>query len=469
MGSDQKLLSLLKTLDSTELKRFSLYLESPYWVRYEGLLPLLQAFIPFLLGEQSTPPAEVELYKLVFPGQPFDRKRLSYPLHYLDRELERFLGLEFYQKQGFQQQINTLKALSNRKQEKHVRRSRTRLEKARSEFAQHQETYWQEELELQLLSGQEAFQNGDIAGYHKFNQQASDCLDELYFLRRLKFSCERLNDQRIFSISFDHPFSEEVIRFLSRRPGLQPITAMYFHIYHTLVGENEDFHFDSLLNLIQEHQHKFAQTDMREVYLFALNFCIRKFRGGLKDFADKALFLYQEGISSGILFDGLYLSSRTFTNAIKQALVLGKYDWIENFIDEYGEKLAPNNRRDTLCYNLADYYYHIQQYDQVLDQLKLLRFSDLHYHLGSRVLLLKTYYQMDAMDSLLSLLASFSIYLRRKKELSQGLKRTYLNFCKLLHKVLILSPSDPKERIRKEIQETTPLAERAWLNELVSC
>ncbi len=458
-----KVTSLLASLGPDERDRFRDYLRSPYWVTHRGLVDLYQAFVPFLEGERENPPTDRELFAACFQGEKLDKKRLSYPLHYLNVELERFLGIEYYRRQGHQKDLNELKALREKGQEKHFRHRWTRLEKERSQNQQARSTYWEEEQELQQLAALEAFKKQDVETYQECQQKASAYLDQAYFLRRLKMSCERLNEQRIFTSHFHHPFSKEVVLFLEQQDQLDPLTAMYLHIYHTLEEAEEESHFEALCTLIDEQQDKVSRADMREVYLYALNYCIRKFRTGQISIAEKALHLYQQGIETRILFDGAHLPSRTFTNAVKQALVLRQFDWIRSFIESYRDHLAPDSRQDTLFYNLADYYYHLEEYGKVLDQLKQLRFNDLHYHLGSRVLLLKTYYHMEETDALLSLLASFSVYLRRKKELSTPLRRTYLNFCRLLHKVLSLKPSADREKIREQIRETNPLAERSWL------
>jgi hypothetical protein len=458
-----KVTALLASLGPDERERLLDYLRSPYWVTHAGLVDLYRAFLPFLEGRRTDPPTDQELFAAFFNESSLDKKRLSYPLHYLNVEVERFLGMEYYRRQGHQKDLNELKALMEKGQDKHLRHRWSQLQKERSGNLKARAAHWEEEMELQQLAALEAFQKQDMEAYQKCQQKASTYLDQAYFLRRLKMSCERLNDQRIFSTAFHHPFSKQVVRFLEQQEHRDPLTAMYLHIYYTLEEMEEESHFAALCALIDEHQQRISPTDMREIYLYALNHCIRKFRSGQTSIASKALHLYQQGIETRILFDGDYLPSRTFTNAVKQAIVLRQFDWIKSFIESYRDHLAPESRQDTLFYNLADYYYHLEEYEKVLDQLKQLRFSDLHYHLGSRVLMLKTYYHMEETDALLSLLASFSVYLRRKKELSTSLRKTYLNFCTLLHKVLSMKPSADREKIREQIRETNPLAERSWL------
>ena len=175
--------------------------------------------------------------------------------------------------------------------------------------------------------------------------------------------------------------------------------------------------------------------------------------------------LYIKGIENKSLFDGGYLSHWTYSNVVKLALRLQRFEWTETFIKEQAIRLAPHVREGTEHYNLAELFYHKKDFDAVLDHLNLLHFTDLQHHLGSRVILLKTYYELAEEESLLSLLSSFSVYLRRNKKISTPMKKTYLNFCNLLHQLLRRNPKK-WEVLGEEINHTQPLAEKTWLLQL---
>ncbi|HQU59781.1 MAG TPA: hypothetical protein PLU64_11320, partial [Saprospiraceae bacterium] len=207
---------------------------------------------------------------------------------------------------------------------------------------------------------------------------------------------------------------------------------------------------------------KIQPTERREVYLYAINFCARKIRQGKETYVPVVLGLYIQGISDESLFEGGYLSHWTYTNVVKLALRQKDFDWAEHFIRDYSDKLSPQSREDALHFNLAELFYQKEQYGEVLSHLTKLNFSDMFYHIGSRTVLVKTFYESEEIESLLSLLASFSNFLRRNKKISASLKKTYLNFCNLLIQLLHDNPRK-REKIKGQIQATQPLAERAWL------
>ena len=82
--------------------------------------------------------------------------------------------------------------------------------------------------------------------------------------------------------------------------------------------------------------------------------------------------------------------------------------------------------------------------------------------LGARVLLAKIHYETGAEEALLSLLASFTIFLQRNKQISRSLKRAYLNFCQLFARMLRTPPAK-MDHIIQTIQTTQPLTDKEWL------
>ncbi|MEM7574690.1 MAG: hypothetical protein AAF433_17425 [Bacteroidota bacterium] len=97
----------------------------------------------------------------------------------------------------------------------------------------------------------------------------------------------------------------------------------------------------------------------------------------------------------------------------------------------------------------------------------MVAYSDLNYYLGARVLLAKIYWEIQAEEPLLSLVAAFTIFLKRNREISNDLKHTYLNFCQLLYKILRLD-SSKRQQLEDEIKSTKLLTDRSWLLEIIN-
>ena len=87
-------------------------------------------------------------------------------------------------------------------------------------------------------------------------------------------------------------------------------------------------------------------------------------------------------------------------------------------------------------------------------------------NLHAKTMLVKMYYELDEGNALDSLLGSMRTYLQRKKVLSYH-KTNYKNIISLTKKMLRVNPfeREQKEKLKTEIEATSPLTERRWLLE----
>lgn len=458
---NSKLIELLQTFSKEEMRRFRDFAASPFFNKSEELAAFANYLEELSPGFPSRKISKEVVFLKLFPGQAFDARQMAYLMNYLLKLAEQFLAVQRYEEDETLVNCHILEQFVDRKLEKHYQFLFKRTSEALNEKQERDEMWFFHRYRLSKIAA-DHFISLRIREFDPTLQMASDTLDDFYFFHKLKFACEMLNRQSILSVEYLLHFVEEVKEFLLRKEDKNPLIGIYLSIFLSLASPEEEKHFQVLMELIERHSASIDKKEMREIYLYAINFCARKIRNGQESYIPVVLKLYEEGIADRSLLEGNYLSHWTYTNVVKLALRLERYAWIEDFIETYSPTLAPDFRRDAQHYNLAELFYHKKDFDRVLDHLSQLHFSDLHYHLGSRVILIKTYYEQDALEPLLSMLASFSVYLRRNKKISLPIKKTYLNFCGLLHQVL---RNNPRKRadIKEEIQSTQLLAERAWL------
>ncbi len=458
---NSKLIDLLQSFDQAEFRQFRDFVASPYFNKNQDLVRLVA-----YLQEQGPgfPPDKIKkdvVFRTLFPKAPFDKKQIGYLMNYLLKLAERFLAVQRYQQEEILLSCHTLDQFVSRKLDKHYNFlfARTRKTLEETDRKDGQAFYYQYLLSQAATSH---FYSQQVRKFDPSLQMVSDDLDKFYFFHKLKYSCEMLNRKTIITADYHLTFVEEVKTYLVNEKKIDPLIEIYLRIFLTISFPEQEEHFEKLMRLIERYADTLEQKTRREIYLYAINYCAPKIREGKDKYVPVMLELYTKGIENRSLFDDAYLSHWTYSNVVKLALRLKRYGWIESFIKEHGESLPPQLREDAEHYNLAELFYHKKDYDQALTHLNQLHFTDLHYHLGSRVVLLKTYFELDAVESLLSLLASFSVYLHRNKKISAPVKKTYLNFCNLL---LQLTRRNPKKwaAIGDEIRQTEPLAERAWL------
>lgn len=457
---NSKLLELLGGFDQNEFRQFCEFVASPYFNKNEDLIALVDYLEPLAPDFPQDKIKKEVVYKVLFRGQPFDKKQMAYLMNYLLKLGERFLAIQRYEKDDMLMNYHMLEQFVDRKLDKHYnylfKKTQETLQVTDRQDGQ---GYYYQYLLSKVATNH--FYSQQIRKFDPSLQMVSDQLDKFYFFHKLKYSCEMLNRQAIISADYQLTFVNEVKAYLINRKDIDPLIEIYLHIFLSLSFPEDEKHFEKLMELMEKYALEIDQKTRREIYLYALNYCAPKIRKGEK-YTSIMLNLYIKGIENKSLFDEAYLSHWTYSNVVKLALRLQRYEWIESFIREHVASLPPQLRDDAEHYNLAELYYHKKAYDEVLDHLNQLHFTDLHYHLGSRLMMLKTYYELDADEPLLSLLASFSVYLRRNKNMSASMKKTYLNFCNLLYQLMRRNPKKWK-KLGEAIQNTQPLTDRAWL------
>ena len=110
-----------------------------------------------------------------------------------------------------------------------------------------------------------------------------------------------------------------------------------------------------------------------------------------------------------------------------------------------------------------------KNYNKAIQLLLSVEYNDVFYQLGSKTILLKSYYELDEYDAMTSLMDSFRILLQRKKDISKNNKQLYLNFIIILKKLIAKTADKTKMKtLQEKIAKTSPLADRKWLNEKVN-
>ena len=149
------------------------------------------------------------------------------------------------------------------------------------------------------------------------------------------------------------------------------------------------------------------------------------------------------------------------------SLRLGEYEWAENFLNQYGDKLPIDFRKNALSYNRALIFFYQKKYDKVISLLHSVEYDDLVYNLSSKSMLMAIYYEQDEYDALYFLADAFKAYLNRHKDINEKMRFNYMNYILFVRKLTKIMPGDNKgiDSLRQEIKEAKGVASERWLIE----
>ena len=155
------------------------------------------------------------------------------------------------------------------------------------------------------------------------------------------------------------------------------------------------------------------------------------------------------------------------------ALRLDEFDWVEQFIHQYKNNVKDSVRENVFNYNLASLYFARRQYKEALQLLLQVEFTDAAYHLGAKIIQLKSYYALQEWEAALSLMEAYRNLVQRDKQLSEYRRLSNMNMLKVAKKLVILAQKADylaEEKLKKELvsiekalQKSQPLANLDWI------
>ena len=207
------------------------------------------------------------------------------------------------------------------------------------------------------------------------------------------------------------------------------------------------------------------------MYYSAINYCIRKSNiEGKANFLGELLDLYKDLLKKEIIISDDGLSPWDFKNIVSCATRLKEFEWTEWFIKNYNKYIPINYRENAVSFNLSQLYFHQKKYNELISLLQTVDYEDFSYNLNAKMFLLTTYYEIDEIEPLISLLESFRTYLNRHKNYPEERRRPYINLIKFTKKLTKVLPGDKSalKSLKEELSTTKNIAGSAWLKEKIA-
>lgn len=247
------------------------------------------------------------------------------------------------------------------------------------------------------------------------------------------------------------------------RFSANPSVLVYYHCFN-IMHTGAEAHFPALKTLLASHDGLLPPQELRDVYLVAINFCIKKLNTGARGYIREALHLYRTGLERDVIPDNGILAKATYQNILLLAIAVEEWDWALDFLEHYRSALPPGERHNTYHFNLALYYFRKKDYPAAQDILRRVEFRDVFHNLDARRMLVRIYYDTGAFSALDSLLHSFRIYLQRHRNIGYH-RDLNANFVRCVQRLLQLPPGDAaaRDQLRRRIAAETYIAEREWL------
>lgn len=461
------LIRLLNGLNQKETKEFLKFLNSPYFNHRKDVIALFEYYLKgksFLTSNLDKP----ALFNHVYPNEVYDDAKTRHLLSYLTSLVKQYYAVSSFRENNFQQQFNLTKKLKRKGLNKDFEKEWSKAQQINIKLGFQNTQYHLQQYLLHLqksefLSQQKRKGDSDM-------QTSINELNNFYIASILKQNCSILNYQKMSSETYNAPLLDEILEKVDNHKLKNvPAIAVYYYCLLTLKEPQNKEHYNQLKKIIRQYRSYFKKSEIKNIYLIAINYCIKKLNGGQRAYIREAFEWYREGLKNEVLLENGILSLFTYKNILNLGLELKEFDWIEKYLVVYKAYLNEIDRENHFTYCQAVFYFNKPDYNSVLSLLQKVNFENKLHQLDARRMLLRIYYEQNEINALESLLDSFQIYINRQKDIGYH-KDHYLNLIRFVRKFLNYNLRNKSicKKLALEIEKTNALAERKWLLRLLA-
>ncbi|MBK7940236.1 MAG: hypothetical protein IPJ82_25535 [Lewinellaceae bacterium] len=451
-----QLRQLIFSFSAAEKREARKFLESPYFNQRRDVVQLFDWFC------ENETPEKTSAKRRLFGEKTVGDQELRLRMTYLHRLLERYIAQKETDADEVAQKLQLATAYRKRGLVTQFDRARKGLEKMMENNSLRDARYHDWQFRLHWETHQISHARNPTE--YKHLRAASMAADVAYLTLKLRLVCLLTVHQTLYSVEYDTGWEAEVVDFADKNfSQTHPAVAVYLHCYRMMRHPENESHFQQFKKLLLSDNGTFSGEEMHGLFIWAINYCVRRLNAGEKRYFREVSELYKPGLESGYLLENGVLPRFTYHNVVAAGLQTGDLEWVGFFIHHYKNNLEKQYRESAFCFNLARLEFARKQYGAVLELLQKANYRDVLVNLATKTLLLKTYYELDEFDLLQSHLDAMHNYISRKRII--GYHRTnYLNVIRYTSKLLGLRFSDKNEvkKLRTAVEQEENLGEKDW-------
>lgn len=462
---NRKLVQVFNSLDNKEVKKLQ------HWIKVEldktgkEVLKLLDFLVkerkkklPKYLKEQA--------FKQVFPTRPYKAQQLYQICSDLFKLIEKFLAFQEMEKDNSLMLQSLAKAYRQKNLEQQFVQTTKSIEVLLNDKQPYRDDqYWQKQFAWKYdycdyIESQERSVDTNL-------QDVFNTFETYMVASQIKQLVLMYTHQNVYQTDYNTGLSDVVIEYIGTHTHFLAIPAIsiYYYYYKAMNAPENPVFFQKMHQLLQENSKIFPIEETRNLYALAANYCIRKSNKGETLYTSLLLSLYESGLKDDILLDNGIISQFHYKNIVVLALKIKNVEKAKELMQEYKDKLHLKDRQDlyNLCFARISFYE--GNFKEAMYLLSSFNSKDPLLFLDAKYILLKTYYELEELSLLDSLLDSMSQYVKRKAQIPKGHQNYYKQVLKVTKNLLNLPFSKTEKQAKKiteEIEQIRISDERMW-------
>jgi len=463
-----KVLNLLRSLNSKEFKEFNRFLNSPFFNTNPRIVSLYEQLKKYYPAFDSPKLAREKLYKKIFPTKTYHYQQMANLVSELTRLIEAYFIQLSLKDDPFQQKKILSESYQRRELFEPLKKLTfdllTELNSAKKESSL---------LQNYLVLKNYFFrpQKDNIWNDESILLKLVVALDQFYFQEKLILTGEIKSRAAILKSDIEIPLLAEIKEIVAQDPN-NHILYTYFLLLEILDNQNET-NYQQLKNYFQENYHHLPNKLSITIFRILTNYCSRQINKGNDIFYSEQFQLYQLGLSAQLILYNNIISAPTFINIIFVAIYTKREVWALEFMKKYQPFLNPSIKEEVLQVTTAITTYFHKDFKETISILLPFNSNNLSRTFTVKKLLIRSYFELFLIDKeyydlFLSSCLSFEKYLRRNNQSNSERIKANLNFIYFLKKIskAILEgnfKTEKRKALLEEINKNSNLILKYWL------
>lgn len=433
-----KTLSLLRALSAWERRHLWEYVKSPFFNKNQKLVTFCEHLYTYAPNFQHPGLDMEELFPHFFPGEKYNHQKLRYLMTDFTRLVEGYLAYQKWQADDIGKDLYLLKACADLKAVKVFEEKNRKIKQKLQKSFSKSHTGYTDMLRYVEISYNNTVKLGIKSAHSHQVSDVVEALDELFLVNKLRYSCELINQSKVSNRPFDFFLTEELVSKMETEQKMGgALGKLYYHALLMLQAKDGHEHYYTFKTLLNERELEIDPRELSDLYICALNYCINQINHNEHQFHQEVFEVYKTLIEKKLIMDeNGRLTLQQYKNMVTVGTRVKEFEWTQRFIETNKQYLKEDEAENAYTYNMAWLETEQGNYRQVKRLLAFVEFPNIFYQLGSRLMLIRTYYELEDFDDLSYLLNSFRMFLRRNKELTDDRRKSYLNLIRMLNSLL---------------------------------
>lgn len=463
---NSKLIILLKALDPDEFRQFYRYLKSPFFTRSKEVIQFYDYIRRFYPDFTDTKLDRATIFANLYPKEQFNGPRLRNIILKITKILEEYFIYLEYQQNEFQKKKLLAQIYGKRninvifKQK--IEELLTDLDNQPFRDADYFYHKYTLERDYYLF-----FQNDKDQKDLFTIQDAIKGLKNFQELEQLKLSLYIRNRENIYAL----PPTEES----TGKNNSKEVATLYREVLQ-LFEDNTNSRFVEVKHLFLAQKAKLRKPEIQNILVILINQALKKVNVEADVYMNEVFSLYRLGVEEAILTENNTLHGFIYLNVVIYGAALKQFQWLDTFIAKYSPILSGGYTQDILVLSKAYYHFHKAQFRQSTTLITAHKFLNKRMEILAKTLSIRAFYELYHQDETLygylqNALDAFYKFLKRDFVLNNEKILTYLNFIKLLKRLVKVKHKNSgytqKTNLISFLEANKPMIAVAWLRQKI--